>query len=89
MRSAGPPCSAPGTPAGNSATPACTSCHSDDPRSRGQNTKPGKAIEPMAVSVKPGRYTNPAKVEKWFRRNCNQVLGRNAPRPKRAISSPS
>ncbi len=63
-------------PGGNSATPACTSCHSDDPRSRGQNAKTGKPIEPMAVSANPKRYTNKADVEKWFKRNCNQVLGR-------------
>jgi hypothetical protein len=30
----------------------------------------------MAVSVSPLRYTNTAKVEKWFKRNCNEVLGR-------------
>jgi hypothetical protein len=30
----------------------------------------------MAVSVTPTRYLDPAKVEKWFRRNCNEVLGR-------------
>ena len=30
----------------------------------------------MAVSVTPDRFTDLAKVEKWFRRNCNTVLGR-------------
>lgn len=63
-------------------TPACTSCHGDDARAAGR-TKAGKAIEPMAVSVSPGRYTDPAKVEKWFRRNCLEVLGRECtPREK-------
>ncbi len=56
-------------------TPACTSCHATDPRSAGR-TPAGKAIEPVAVSVTPARYTDPAKVEKWFKRNCNDVLGR-------------
>jgi hypothetical protein len=56
-------------------TPACTSCHGSDPRSAGA-TPAGKAIEPVAVSVSPSRYTDPAKVEKWFKRNCNEVLGR-------------
>jgi hypothetical protein len=28
------------------------------------------------VSVTPARYTDPAKVEKWFKRNCTEVLGR-------------
>jgi Domain of unknown function (DUF1924) len=56
-------------------TPACTSCHSPDPRRPGQ-TPAGKPINPVAVSAAPARYTDPAKVEKWFRRNCNEVLGR-------------
>jgi hypothetical protein len=36
----------------------------------------GKAIEPLAPAANPKRFTNPAKVEKWFRRNCNDVLDR-------------
>ncbi|WP_298395149.1 DUF1924 domain-containing protein [uncultured Azonexus sp.] len=56
-------------------TPACTSCHGNDPRAAGK-TLTGKLIEPMALSVSPGRYADPAKVEKWFKRNCNEVLGR-------------
>jgi mono/diheme cytochrome c family protein len=63
-------------PGGDSATPACTSCHGDDPRNPGQNAKTGKPIEPMAVSANPKRYTNKADVEKWFGSNCKQVLGR-------------
>jgi cytochrome c553 len=55
---------------------ACTSCHGDDPRTAGQNVKTGKAIEPMAVSANPKRYTNQADVAKWFRRNCKDVLDR-------------
>lgn len=61
--------------AGKADTPACTSCHGDDPRSPG-HSRTGKAIEPMAASVVPARYNDPAKVEKWFKRNCNEVLGR-------------
>jgi cytochrome c553 len=56
-------------------TPACTACHGKDPRAAGR-TPAGKAIEALAVSVTPARYTNPAKVEKWFKRNCTEVLGR-------------
>jgi hypothetical protein len=56
-------------------TPACTSCHGNDPRAPGRALT-GKSIEPMAVSVSTSRYTDPAKVEKWFKRNCNEVLGR-------------
>jgi hypothetical protein len=56
-------------------SPSCTSCHGADPRAPGRS-RTGKPIEPMAVSVSPLRYTNTAKVEKWFKRNCNEVLGR-------------
>ncbi|MCB2099838.1 MAG: DUF1924 domain-containing protein [Rhodobacterales bacterium] len=63
----------PGT--GKPDTPSCTTCHTADPRAAGR-TRAGKAIAPMALSVSPDRYADPAKVEKWFRRNCNSVLGR-------------
>ena len=56
-------------------TPSCTTCHTSDPRAMGK-TRAGKPIDPMAKSVNPNRFTDPAKVEKWFRRNCNSVLGR-------------
>ena len=56
-------------------TPACTACHGKDVRGTGR-TPTGKTIEAMAASVTPARYTDPAKVEKWFKRNCTEVLGR-------------
>lgn len=60
---------------GKAETPACTSCHGKDARSAGQ-TLTGKPIKAMAVSITPTRYTDAAKVEKWFKRNCVEVLGR-------------
>ncbi len=67
---------------GKADTPACTSCHGDDPRVAGR-TRSGKAIEPMAASASTERYTDPAKAEKWFKRNCKEVLGRECtPREK-------
>ncbi|NJO54528.1 MAG: DUF1924 domain-containing protein, partial [Bacteroidales bacterium] len=56
-------------------TPACTTCHSSDLKGPGR-TKAGKPIEPMAASVSPSRFADPAVVEKWFGRNCADVLGR-------------
>jgi hypothetical protein len=56
-------------------TPSCTSCHGPDPAAPGA-TRAGKPIEPMAASIVPERFTDPEKVEKWFLRNCNSVLGR-------------
>jgi cytochrome c peroxidase len=60
---------------GKEATPSCTSCHTNNPATQGR-TRVGKVIEPMAVSANPERFTDPEKVEKWFRRNCTSVLGR-------------
>jgi hypothetical protein len=60
---------------GKAETPSCTTCHTNDPKTAGQ-TKAGKEIKPMAVSKNPTRFTDAAEVEKWFGRNCNQVLGR-------------
>ena len=60
---------------GKADTPSCTTCHGKDTRGAGR-TLTGKAIDPVAVSAAPSRYTDAAKVEKWFRRNCNEVLGR-------------
>ena len=60
---------------GKAETPSCTSCHGDSPRRAGR-TPAGKSIAALAVSVSPTRYTDAAKVEKWFKRNCHEVLGR-------------
>ena len=60
---------------GKAETPSCTSCHGDDPRSAGR-TPAGKTIDALALSVTPTRYGDPAKVDKWFKRNCQEVLGR-------------
>lgn len=57
-------------------TPSCTICHTKIPANSGK-TRAGKAIDPMAVSANPQRFTDLAKVEKWFGRNCNSVLGRD------------
>ena len=46
------------------------------PREELLRTTTGKPIDAVAISVTPTRYSDPAKVEKWFKRNCNDVLGR-------------
>ncbi len=55
---------------------SCATCHTENPRQAGRHAVTGKAIEPMAPAFNPGRLTDPAKVEKWFRRNCKDVLSR-------------
>jgi hypothetical protein len=56
-------------------TPSCTTCHTNDPTKAGQ-TRAGKELAPMAVSKTPDRFTDAEKVEKWFTRNCQSVIGR-------------
>ena len=55
---------------------SCSTCHTADPRNQGK-TRANKVIEPMAPSVNPQRFTDAAKVEKWFGRNCKDVLERS------------
>lgn len=54
---------------------SCSTCHTADPRNQGK-TRANKVIEPMAAIANPQRFTDPAKVEKWFGRNCKDVLER-------------
>lgn len=56
-------------------TRSCTVCHTGDPRKPGE-TRAGKSIDPMAASASPARYSDHEKTEKWFGRNCRNVLGR-------------
>ena len=60
---------------GDKDTPSCTTCHTESPSNAGR-TRAGKAIDPMALSKTPDRYSDLEKVEKWFGRNCDSVLGR-------------
>ena len=55
---------------------SCAACHTLDPRKAGQHVKTHKAIDPLAPVANKERFTDPAKVEKWFKRNCKEVLGR-------------
>ena len=55
---------------------ACAACHTPDPRRPGRHVKTGRAIEPMAVSVNAARFTDLGEIEKRFRRDCKNVLGR-------------
>ncbi|MGU0800165.1 DUF1924 domain-containing protein, partial [Pseudomonas aeruginosa] len=52
-----------------------TTCHGADPLKAGK-TLTFRKIEPLAPSAAPARFTDTKKVEKWFRRNCNDVFGR-------------
>ena len=55
---------------------SCSSCHTDNPAAQGKHAKTEKIIKPMAPAANPERFTDVAKVEKWFKRNCKDVLER-------------
>jgi hypothetical protein len=55
---------------------SCASCHGAPPTQAGQHAATGKAIGAMAPAFNPERFTDAAKSDKWFRRNCNDVVGR-------------
>ena len=54
---------------------SCAGCHTANPTQAGRS-RVGKCIEPLAPAANPQRFTDAAKVEKWFRRNCQDVLQR-------------
>lgn len=55
---------------------SCATCHTGDPRAPGRTTA-GKHLDPLSPVAEPTRFTDAAKVEKWFGRNCKQVIGRS------------
>jgi mono/diheme cytochrome c family protein len=55
---------------------SCASCHSAAPSVAGKHASTGKVIGPLAPAFNPERFTDTAKSDKWFRRNCNDVMGR-------------
>lgn len=55
---------------------SCASCHTASPGQPGRHAATGKVIQPLAPAFNVERFSDAAKTEKWFRRNCNDVLGR-------------
>ncbi len=55
---------------------SCSTCHGARPVSAGKHASTGRTIAPLAPAFNPERFTDPARTEKWFRRNCNDVVGR-------------
>jgi len=54
----------------------CASCHGAVPVQAGKHAATAKPIAALAPAANSERFSDPAKVEKWFRRNCNDVVGR-------------
>lgn len=55
---------------------SCASCHGNPPTTEGKHASTGKSIAPLAPAFNPKAFTDTARVDKWFRRNCKDVLAR-------------
>lgn len=55
---------------------SCSTCHTDNPAAAGSHAVTKKVVQPLAPAANPERFSDPAKIDKWFRRNCNDVLKR-------------
>jgi hypothetical protein len=55
---------------------SCASCHGKVPLAEGKHLRTGRTIAALAPAVSPERFTQAKRAEKWFRRNCNDILGR-------------
>lgn len=60
-----------------SGSATCAGCHSASPVQPGRHARTGKSIAPLAPAANPARLTDAAKAEKWFGRNCRDVLARD------------
>jgi hypothetical protein len=55
---------------------SCATCHTASPTVTGKHASTGKQIGALAPEFNPDRFVDPQRTDKWFRRNCNDVLGR-------------
>lgn len=55
---------------------SCASCHGNPPVAGGKHASTGKPIAALAPAFNPKTFTDTARVDKWFKRNCNDVLKR-------------
>ena len=56
--------------------PNCTVCHGKNLKIEGKHVVTDKRIAPFSPAANPERFTSVKKVEKWFKRNCTEVVGR-------------
>lgn len=55
---------------------SCVSCHTNNFSSKGENMFTGKIIEPLSPKSNPKRFTKLKTIEKWLKRNFNDVYKR-------------
>ena len=55
---------------------SCASCHGTDLNKSNQNYFTGKTIDALSPKANPKRFTDKADIEKWLKRNFNDVYNR-------------
>ena len=55
---------------------SCASCHNSPPTMMGKHASTSKPIQPLAPAFNAEAFTNTAKIDKWFKRNCRDVMKR-------------
>lgn len=55
---------------------SCSTCHNAPPVTEGKHAATAKTIKPLAPIANAAAFTDTAKIEKWFKRNCKDVLER-------------
>lgn len=55
---------------------SCATCHNAPPTQEGKHPNTGKVVPVLAPAFNAQAFTDTAKVDKWFRRNCKDVLSR-------------
>lgn len=57
--------------------PACSACHTEDPKNSGKHIESKKSIKPLAPVANPERFTSAEKIEKNFSIHCREVYSRD------------
>lgn len=55
---------------------SCESCHTTNLANSGENIFTGKTIEPLSPKANPKRLTDISEIEKWLKRNFNDVYNK-------------
>lgn len=55
---------------------SCTSCHGINLNENGKNFFTGKEIRPLSPKANPKRFTDLKEINKWLKRNFNDVYNR-------------
>lgn len=55
---------------------SCATCHGAPPSANGKHASTGKTLASLAPAFNAQAFTDTARINKWFKRNCGDVLSR-------------